>query len=666
MSSDTERLVLQMKTVYDLSPLSWTLSGCMPNMWRFHREHMVNSAPPVEIEEVKARVPGSVQWALREAGVIPDWNRGSDSRLSEWVEHRHWIFRAELPDGWFEHGKRFTLSCLGLDYSGWVWLKGKEIGEFRGTHTPHVFDLTPHLQEGGNVLEIIFDLPPRWLGQFGYSSKMTEWKTRFNYTWDWCPRVVQLGIWDDILIESSDGAEIADLDVYADADLTSTTGLLSTRGFVTGDATSTVRAELRSGERTVARVETSAASFNALGFALDQLPIDLWQPNLSGEQHLYDLTVSLIDGDGNVQDSAARRVGFRHIAWESCEGAPLEAAPWVCVVNGQPTFLQGVNFAPVQANYADVTYERYAKLLTTYRDLGVNMIRLNACGFLEKTWFYDLCDELGIMVWQDFPLTSSGLENWAPEDEQSVLEMERIVRSFIKRRKHHASLVAWCGGNELQEDLAGNKYGMGKPCDLTHPMLRRIGEVVREMDRNRHYIPVSPSGPRAGSSPQDFGKGLHHDVHGPYVGVMGDGLAEGYWENDDALFRSEFACAGASPVGIIGEYRGDFEAFPASYDNPYWRRPTSWWIDWNTFVSEIGREPQNLDEYVQWSQGWQARQLERGMRACKARFPRCGGVLLWTGHDTFPIPINTSIIDYHGNPKPAALALAKIWKGEDR
>jgi beta-mannosidase len=650
-----------MKQVFDLSPLQWTLEGHTPFLWLFERRHGgMGSARCVDVRPVPARVPGSVQGALREAGILPDWNVGTCSRQCEWVEHRHWMYRAVLPDGWFDRKAAFRLECQGLDYSGWVYLNGREVEAFRGSHVPHVFELAPHLQEDGNVLEIVFDLPPRWLGQFGATSQMRDWKTRFNYTWDWVPRLVQIGIWDGISLVSVDGAEIRDLSCVTDVDPLKRVGRLEIGGAVAGCGGADVEISLEKEAKTIRKKRFAVADFQH-GIVWEDLPVELWWPNLEGEQPLYTVTCRLLDVQGKEHDRQVRRVGFRHVEWRACDGAPSGADPWLCVVNGRPVFLQGVNIPPLCANYADLTRADYEKRLTLYRELGLNLFRVNACQFLERQWFYDLCDELGLMVWQEFPLTSSGLDNWPPENEASIEEMAEIARSFVKRRRHHASLILWSGGNELMGDLQGNKTGMGKPCGWDHPMLARLGQVVRELDPSRRYIPTSPSGPRASASPADFGKGLHWDVHGgAAMGTLAD--AEKYWMGDDALFRSEIYCSGASSAEAIRKYAGELQVFPATGDNPYWTRLTTWWLDWEKLVRIHGREPRDLEEYVEWSQANQAQMLSREMKACKERFPRCGGALMWSGHDTFPLTINTSLIDFEGNPKPAARAVAEIWR----
>ena len=652
-----------MKRNYDLSSLQWTVEGYTPYLWLFERLYggMGNSGRCIDVPPVPAQVPGSVQGALRQAGILPDWNIGINSRDCEWVEHRHWMYRTRLPDAWLDQQASFRLECLGLDYSGWVYVNHREAATFKGTHLPHVFDITPYLDDADNVLEIVFDLPPRWLGQFGYTSQMREWKTRFNYTWDWVPRIVQIGIWDTISLVAVEGSEISSLRCTTDADPQKATGSLKLRGAITAGEGRVVRVSLENAGGLIRRGEVTVLEFEQ-GIHWDDLPVKLWWPNLEGEQPLYTVTCVLLDKKGGEQDRLEHRIGFKHVEWVPCEGAPARADPWVCVVNGRPVFLQGVNFAPLSANFADLRRADYEQRLQQYQEMGLNLFRINACQFLERQWFYDLCDEFGLMVWQEFPLTSSGLDNWPPEDEDSINAVAEIARSFIVRRRHHVSLLLWSGGNELQGDLEDHKYGMGKPCDLNHPMLKRLQEVAQALDPGHRYIPTSPSGPRAGANPAEFGKGYHWDVHGgAALSKLED--AEKYWAADDALFRSEVYCSGASPVDLIKKYAGKFNVFPPTSDNPYWTRLTTWWIDWNRLVPIYGREPRDLGEYVEWSQALQAKMLGLEMKACKDRFPRCGGILLWSGHDTFPLTINSSLIDFDGHLKPSAFAVAHVWHG---
>ena len=115
---------------------------------------------------------------------------------------------------------------------------------------------------------------------------------------------------------------------------------------------------------------------------------------------------------------------------------------------------------------------------------------------------------------------------------------------------------------------------------------------------------------------------------------------------------------------MINKYRGKFAALPANLDNPLWRQVSSWWVEWNDFLNDYnGKEPHSLEEYVKWSQRRQAEELSIALQANKLRFPKCGGFIIWMGHDSYPCPINTSIIDFDGNLKPVAKKLSQIWKG---
>lgn len=647
-----------MKKSYNLSNLDWMLSGWIPWLWRLQQTMEIGAATDAEISPVPAKVPGSVQYSLKEAGLLPDWNIGVNYRECEWVENKQWIYELAIPDNMIKPNKQYRLKCLGLDYKGFITLNGNQIAEFCGTHTPYTFNLTPHLEAERNILRIIFDLPPRWLGQIGYTSQVKEWKTRFNYTWDWIPRLVQIGIWDDIFIEEIEGIEIENVSCVSDADYENSTGILKLSGRVSPSA-STVCAELSKDGTLIKEEKISAIQFNAVGFNWVNFPVELWWPNLEGDQPLYDLTLSVYDDDNELHDTAAKRIGFRNVSWQPCKNAPANADPWLCVVNGKPVFLQGVNFPPVLPNYADVTEEDYSKRISLYKSLGVNIFRINGVGFLEKEICYNLCDEAGIFIWQDIPLSSSGINNVAPDDDNSVNALAQIAESFAIRRQHHPSLLLWCGGNELQ---IVNDEGVGIPLTLDHPMIKRLSETFLKVDPSRRFLETTSSGPRFYAQPEDFGKGLHWDVHGPWKAAGSLQEWNHYWSQDDALFRSETGAPGAASVDLIRKYKGNLPELPVEVGNPLWRRPVAWWIEPEQFRAEHdGKDPNTLEEYVAWSQKRQADLLQTAVKSCKDRFPECGGIMLWTGHDCYPCAGNTSIIDFHGDPKPAAIELSKIW-----
>jgi hypothetical protein len=287
------------RKLHDLSQLDWTLTGWHPNVWRFAASPGVPGGP--EVAAIPARVPGSVQGALRDAGLIPDWNVGLNSRQCEWVENRDWMFEAELPGEWIPKGGRARLKCDGLDYQGVVLVNGRQAGRFRGTHVPHVFDLTRRLTaQGSNRLTLVFTEIPRYLGQIGYTSKVREWKTRFNYVWDWVPRIVQIGVWDQIRLEVQHGDAINTLSLYPDYDHRAQRGAI-----VVGANLALARAErieiIVAGDdgEVARRCLAVEADFRC---RVDGLRVRPWHPNGNGEQRLYTVHVRLLDRDGAALD----------------------------------------------------------------------------------------------------------------------------------------------------------------------------------------------------------------------------------------------------------------------------------------------------------------------------------------------------------------------------
>jgi len=646
--------------IFDLSKLEWKLTGVTPYVWRILGVTNVADHAMGEVPTIPANVPGSVQMALYQASLLPDWNIGLNARQCEWVENRHWIFQTIFPDDWVQSQTEITLNCQGLDDRGWVFLNGEQVGRFNGTHRPHKFRLSLYIQPSDNLLQIVFDLPPRWLGQIGYTSKMTEWKSRFYYTWDWVPRLVQIGVWDTITLEVHEGADIHSMMCQARVDPHTWTSSLRITGQVSGGTSIQVHTSLYRDTQLIHQATLPLEIFNHQGVHWQDLEVDLWYPNGLGPQPLYKVNLTITDQNGNVCDEQSRRIGFKHVAWKPCQGAVPEADPWICVVNGKQVFLQGFNWTPIRPNFADVQFEYYRSLLLTYHEMGCNVLRVWGGAFLEKEIFYDLCDELGLLIWQDFPLSSSGIGNWPPEDEGSIAALSEIAKSYIDRKRHHVCLFIWCGGNELQGTLDGGKTGGGKPVDLSHPLIRRFADLVIEFDPDRRFVPTSSSGPRFSAAAEDFGKGLHWDVHGPWKADPDLGKWQHYWQKMDALFNSEVGAPGASSAEIIRQFAGDLPTMPANGHNLLWKR-FSWWIEWDIFTQEKEREPETLDEYVAWSQARQAEALRIVASSLKEKFPRCGGVIFWMGHDCFPCTSNTSVIDFWGRPKPAALALTDVF-----
>jgi beta-mannosidase len=649
--------------VADLSLLSWTLEGWRPYSWKLGRSREAQAHIRPDVGPLPAGVPGSVQKALLDAGLLPNWHTGLNSRSCEWVEHRHWIYETELPAGLAPVGQPVFLVAEALDYAGWILIDGEEVAEFHGVLVPHRFELTGYLKDGqAHRLALVFDLTPEEQGQIGYSSLSQHFKPRFNYSWDWCPRFVPIGIAGALRLESGIASQLRLTHIEAQLHEDLESGVILATIETESPVPSGLRLQvsLRLDAQLIAEMDAIPLTSSHTPIAWEGLTVLPWWPNGLGEPNVYELQIAAVDDQGQVRWQALRQIGFKRVAWNACEGAPATADPWVCVLNNTPVFLQGINWTPVRMAWGDVLESEYRERIELYRQMGVNLFRVWGGAQIESDLFYDLCDAAGILVWQEFPLSSSGVENLPPHDPEVIEDLCVIARSAIRRRRHHVSLLVWCGGNELADTNM-------LPVDEAHPCIAALAAVVEEEDPGRRFLPTSPSGPRFGAIREEYGKGLHHDVHGPWGwgGFKGMDDWRDYWDGDDALFRSEVGMPGAMDVDQIEQFRGGLSAWPPV--TAYWMHTAAWWTQWERLAAAFEGLPphEGLSAYVQRTQAEQAEAYAIAARACKQRFPRCGGFLVWMGHDCFPCPANNSILDFSGRPKPAYFSLQQVFLGAE-
>jgi beta-mannosidase len=646
-----------MKRAMDLGGLDWSLRGWHAWNWEWTLARETGRSLLPVVGPVPVKVPGSVHQALRHAGVLPDWNQGLASLDCEWVENRHWTFESRIPAAVFESGWHHELVCDGLDHAGTVLCGGQPVGNFDDAHVPHRFDLgeaataylASHPGADAVPLVIAFTHPPRNLGQVGRTSRVRAAKPRFSYGWDWTPRLVQTGIWDGLRIESSHGPVLPPHGVTTRHD--AATG----RGTLCIDLDDELPASCHL-EVTLSNGRHWTIGPDQRMIELDAGIVEPWTIAGRGKPMLHRAELRLCSADGKIHDLRACTVGFREVHWLPCESAPPGAEPWLCSIQGETIFLAGVNWTPILPNFADVTREAYRTRLETYRDCGFNLVRVWGGAVLEREWFYDLCDELGLLVWQEFPFCSSGIDNRPPDDPASIARAVATARSHIRRRAHHPSLLMWCGGNELQETRDGRE----RPLSADHPLIAALKQTAAALDPGRRFLPTSPQGPEFSIDPDQRGLGRHHCVHGPWdlEGTMDDWKT--WWDASDALFHAEAGAPGASAAAEIRRLCGD-AGLPGDASHPVWRHTASWWLQWEPWLAH-GGDPHDLEAHVRWSQNRQAEALAHAMSSCLARFPRCGGLIVWMGHDCFPCPVNTSILDFHGHPKPAALALREVLR----
>jgi beta-mannosidase len=596
----------------------WQLRACLGDEWRWH----VGRTKPWDAPGwVPARVPGSVLDDLVRAGEAPSPYHERDSRLSEWVPERSWIYRRRFAVA----GERATLRLHGVDHSCVVLVDGVELARHDGMFVPFDVDVSSFADGREHLLAVVVRPAPENEPQVGVTRRVRVHKSRMGYGWDFCPRLVHQGIWQPVTL-------------YVDEPPTDLQPLVSVE-----DGAGVVRAtgplELLDGGHVVAT-------------GVGEVRVDrprLWWPNGLGEQHLYRLRAA----------GQEWSIGFRTVELVPNEGAPQDALPYTLLVNGRRLFANGWNWCPVDPLYGVPRPEKLERLLTLAARAHVNLLRVWGGGLIETPSFYGLCDRLGLLVWQEFSQSSSGMESVPADDEEFVELMRGEARAIVPRLRHHPSLALWCGGNELAQP---DPERDDRPLDDSHPVLGALHEVVRELDPGRGWLPTSPSGPRFLNRLDIIREDPNgqYDVHGPWEH---QGLERHYelYDAGTCLLHSEFGVEGMTNRRSLEALLDEPRRWPADRSNPVYEHLGAWWNNAPLVQEAFGGRIHDVDAMRRASQQLQYDGLRYAVEANRRRFPRCSGTLPWQLHESFPNAWCTAAVDYHGDPKPAYWGVARAY-----
>jgi beta-mannosidase len=526
-------------------------------------------------------------------------------------------------------------------------------------YTPAVFEVGDRLLYGQeNLVAVVLDPAPFEQPQVGYTSKVRTHKARMNYWWDFCPRMLHQGIWDKVFLDVAGPVRIEELSLRTQLSDDNHQGELE----VAVDISSLearpawVEASMLLGDESlgVQRIQTGLDKGSSR--ITCKIPVEnprLWWPNGYGEQPLYQVTVRVGTQENPAEESDRReaRTGFRTVRFLPNPGASPEARPYMLSVNGRRIYIKGWNWVPMDVLYGLERPEKLGRLLGLATAAHINLLRVWGGGLLEKDSFYDLCDELGILVWQEFIQSSSGIDNHPPDEPGFIAWMEAEARKIVPRRRNHTCLAVWCGGNELQGP------GSSPLDESTSPMLAMLRRVVEELDPGRAWLPTSPTGPffgysrESGQDPRSL-----HDVHGPWH-HQGVNSHQELYNQGSSLLHSEFGVEGITNQKTLDGMIPAANQMPVSLDNPYWFHLGAWWVREKVWRSVFG-ELQSAAEAVCALQFLQADGLRYGLEADRRRKYHNSGTLPWQFNEPYPMAACTSAVDYYTRPKPAYYAVA--------
>jgi len=602
---------------------------------------------------VPTNVPCSIFNSLIEAGQIQDSELNANPENFSWVSEKPWIYRKifDVPAELINCGQ-VDLVFDGLDTIASIWLNGKLIGRANNMFIPFRFDVTQTLKTQNNSLLVKFEpaiqyarkLMNRYTcfteSDFPNPHRVYIRKAQYQFGWDLCPALPGCGIWRPVCLEGIKGATLDELNIrtidcnqkYADVKITAKINTLKRKEFL-------CKVNLSCNEQTVEHNLTFTAGEDSQSTVIRIERPYLWWPAGYGQQHLYEVNCQLLSGD-EVIDKTQKKIGVRMVKLNRSPDTYGEKFQFE--INGQPTFAKGANWIPPSIFAGPVTSNDYQKLLHAAADANINMLRVWGGGYYEANEFYELCDQLGIMVWQDFMFACA----YYPDQQRFLTEVKNEATTIIKQLRNHSCLVLWCGNNEIDWMHRTGKLGKGKKFYGKAIYHRLLPQLVAELDPDRDYIPTTPIA--ADNKPNNPNSGTIHqwDIWSGHQPVR-QYLCQ---PQNVPRFVTEFGLQSLPNTKTIKNFCPIQElrigSFPIEKHN--------YQLDGNSriyrYVGELFGTAKSIEQLVYLSQITQARAVKMYVEHLRAHNFRNSGALFWQFNDCCPA-ISWSAIDAAYEPK---------------
>ncbi len=584
-----------------------------------------------------ATVPGCIHTDLHRHGLIPDPFHGRNELDLQWIGERDWIYRTTFAvDASLEGHDEIDLVFEGLDTVATVRLNGEVILESENMYHSHRIPVRERLRPGGNDLEIRFAsavhytqthridfTPPRSFNDPGGSCVRIR-KQPCQFGWDWGPRFVTAGVWRPVRLEAWSGNRIESVKIVQHHGPDGVR-LDLTPELARGEAAAKFHVTVSLGDDLV-----------ATGEALDVMisKPEIWWPAGQGDQSLYDVKVELI-GDGVAISTWNGRIGLRTITLDrefdefEVEVGGRRLGRFGLRVNGRLIFAKGANWIPAHSFVHGLGRADYEPLLRSAVDANMNTLRVWGGGIYEYESFYDLCDELGLLVWQDFMFAC----DLYPSDQAFLDSVRTEAEQTVRRLRHRASLALWCGNNEAVMLNAEHLQPGGAFYDGYVAIFHRLlPGVVEELDGATPFVPSSPDRPLPGESEHVPPSQDEHDWH-----VWHERFPVEHYETTRHRFASEFGMQSYSSPEIAATFcpEEELNIFSPIFENHQKNVGGNQVIF--DYVSRLFRFPKDYRSVAYLSQLNQAFCMQTAVEHWRRISPLCLGALYWQLNDCWPV-----------------------------
>jgi len=510
-------------------------------------------------------------------------------------------------------------------------LNGEVLRYQEGMFTPVEIDITDKIKNGDIIEVLIYPAPKRkGAKQHDREEADQSCKPAVSYGWDWHPYLVVLGIWDEFYIDIREKERIESCELFYKLSEDFSTAFIHFEATSTNNGVIEYTIYDKNGEKVISTTESDFELKNP----------KLWWCNGQGEPYLYSWTARLL----NTKSEVHGRVGFRKVEltmndndWRA-ENGTRAYPPMTLTLNGRIIFAKGSNWVNPEIFPGTITRDTYEPLIRLAKEAHMNIFRIWGGAIVNKHCFFELCDEYGIMVWQEFPLACN---NYVGTDKYlKVLEQE--ATSIVKRIRKYACHVLWCGGNELF-------CSWSRMTDQSLA-LRLLNKVCYEHDRDKPFIPTSP---------------IMGVSHGYYLFMYPDGkdVFTGIQKKRNTAY-TEFGVPSMPSADYLRTFIPEDELFPPEPGGSYEFHHA--FYAWNSLDTWISRDileyyfgqAENLEQLVEQSNWLQKEGLKAIYEEARRQKPFCSMALNWCYNEPWKTAANNSIISYPNIPKPAYYAVA--------
>ncbi|MFA6691920.1 MAG: glycoside hydrolase family 2 TIM barrel-domain containing protein [Saccharofermentanales bacterium] len=597
---------------------------------------------------ITAEVPGAVQLDWGRAKGLPDHNFGSNVKLYESLHNKFWHYKTEFfvesVDG---HTPELVFDSIEYQYD--IYINSIRLISGQGIYTPVRIPLEEYSDTRIEVEVLIYPAPSKPGSKTRHEEYTLSCKPPFAYGWDWCPRLIALGLCGDVRVEY---LPIVRIDSFVclyrlsdDLNSAQITAEYSLKGYIGSLRLSVYAPEGES----VSIYDFEPDSSNGK-FVFDIMSPRLWWPAGHGEQPMYKITLCETSGM-YTGCSVSCDLGFRRVRLVSNEGTwdeqkvfPMtqNKEPITIEINGRKIFAKGSNLVPFDLFPSLVTYDNYHRVLELVRDANMNILRVWGGGYVHGGSFYDICDQFGIMVWQEFPLACASY----PDDRAYLSVLDQEARSIIRKLRGHPSLTVWSGGNELFNSWS-------KMTSQSLP-LRLLNSICYEMDPLTPFIQTSPL----------YGMG-----HGHYL-LMADSETEALTNirSSCKTAYTEFGVAAPSPWDYLTTFIPENELYDPKPGGA-WEQHHAFnaWGDedhWISFdhINRFHGNPASLQEKISNGNTLQALTYRYLFEEMRKQWPYTSMALNWCLNEPWPTAAGNSLLNYPAEPKPCYYSVREALK----